>query len=76
MSVLNREINILNEATSDRSAKKGALERILKHAQSKENLDVLAAQILKPLLGAVVDPIEKCRELSMAIITMYIFISL
>jgi len=43
---------------------------------SKDNLDGLAAQILKPLLGAVVYPIEKCRELSTSIITMYIFIRL
>ncbi|KAJ3359863.1 HEAT repeat-containing protein 2 [Kappamyces sp. JEL0680] len=70
-----REINILNEATSDRASKKGALEKILKQLQGIKDgkeVDAFAAALLKPLLRAVVDPIEKCRELSMAIIELVV----
>ena len=68
---LSREINILTEPTSDRSSKKNALEKILKQLlqqqQSAEfkNLSVL---IMKCLAKSLVDPIEKCREISMKIL--------
>ena len=73
-----REINILGEPTSDRSSKKQALERIYKELKNP-SLD--SAQVLdmfhsmsKHILKMFVDPIEKCRELSIKIIARYILL--
>lgn len=62
---MQREINILNEISSDRTQKKSALQKLL--AFSKENNTVEIA-ILQPILKTLVDPIEKCRELSASIL--------
>jgi dynein assembly factor 5 len=71
-STLAREINILTEPTSDRSSKKGALDKILNYSKklSQEELTIQAPQLMKPLLRSVVDPIEKCREISMDAISL------
>jgi dynein assembly factor 5, axonemal len=62
---MQREINILNEISSDRNQKKLALQKLL--AFSKEN-EAVEISILQPILRTLVDPIEKCRELSVLIL--------
>lgn len=64
-----REINILTEPTSDRSSKKNALEKILKQLLQQQSADAQdfknqSILIMKCLMKCLVDPIEKCRELS------------
>ena len=66
-----RDINILSEATSDRLAKKRALEKIQKELKSET--DALVATetfklVVRPLLKCLSDPVEKCRELAVTII--------
>lgn len=66
---MNRDMNILSDATSDRSAKRKALERIQTEISNPASQSyTLIAVILKQLLKSLVDPIEKCRELSITII--------
>jgi dynein assembly factor 5 len=62
---MQREINILNEISSDRNQKKLALQKLL--AFTKEN-EAIEISILQPILRTLVDPIEKCRELSVLIL--------
>lgn len=68
---LSREINILTEPTSDRTSKKSALEKILKHLiqiQDAPDFKNVCVLIMKCLTKSLVDPIEKCREISMKIL--------
>ncbi|KAI8893080.1 armadillo-type protein [Globomyces pollinis-pini] len=67
MSLLQRELNILSEPTSDRTSKKRALEKIYKET-SQKNPQLDSNSIIKHLLKSLKDPIEKCRELSINII--------
>jgi dynein assembly factor 5 len=80
---LSREINILNEPSSDRSSKKSALEKILKQLTQTQasttglenetaaaDFKNLCMLILKSLIKTLVDPIEKCREISIKILEM------
>jgi dynein assembly factor 5 len=72
MSVtLQREINILSERTSNRGIKSSALTKILKESQNPSltsgELSNLYLSISTHILSTIVDPIEKCRELSVMI---------
>ena len=66
-------MNVLSEATSDRTAKRRSLERIQAEllggkATDPHVLELLFASVLKPILKVLGDPVEKCRELSISII--------
>ncbi|KAH9252705.1 hypothetical protein BASA81_009399 [Batrachochytrium salamandrivorans] len=71
---IQRDINVLGESTSDRFAKKKALEHIYNETLSKKPplssflLSRMFSTILRPTLRAVADPVEKCRELSICIL--------
>ncbi|KAL2914850.1 hypothetical protein HK105_205592 [Polyrhizophydium stewartii] len=70
LQAVQRDVNVLSEPTSDRAAKRRALEHIQAETLArKPPLDprVLAkvfAGISKPVLRALADPVEKCRELA------------
>ncbi|KAI8927803.1 armadillo-type protein [Entophlyctis helioformis] len=74
---IQRDINVLGETTSDRMSKRRSLERIQRETLNARgpaaSLDPrvqskVFASILRTILRAVSDPVEKCRELSIAII--------
>ncbi|KAH6565449.1 hypothetical protein BASA60_009949 [Batrachochytrium salamandrivorans] len=75
---IQRDINVLGESTSDRFAKKKALEHIYNETLSKKPplssflLSRMFSTILRPTLRAVADPVEKCRELSICIIAGFV----
>jgi dynein assembly factor 5 len=78
MTTLQREINILGEPTSDRNSKKTALQKIYQEVTNK-NID--GQQVLsifqvvsKHVLKTIMDPIEKCRELSVNILARFLFL--
>lgn len=75
MISLQREVNILQEATSDRNSKKQALIKILKEISNPllepSQILILYGAISKHILLLLQDPIEKCRELSVSIISWY-----
>jgi dynein assembly factor 5 len=64
-------MNILAESTSDRSAKRRALEKIGKELKLEEDLQVSLETfklLIRPLLRCLSDSVEKCRELGSVII--------
>ncbi|KAJ3414190.1 HEAT repeat-containing protein 2 [Chytridiales sp. JEL 0842] len=72
---LQRDINILSEPTSDRLAKRRALEKIQKETvgRASKGLDprlatALLGDLCKTLLKCFSDPVEKCRELAVTTI--------
>ncbi|RKO91223.1 armadillo-type protein [Blyttiomyces helicus] len=76
LQLLQRDINILGEPTSDRLAKRRALERIGASpvlAAPADSMDpavvgVVARAIVWPLVRCFADPVEKCRELSVGVV--------
>eukprot|EP00842_Homolaphlyctis_polyrhiza_P006434 jgi/Hompol1/6792/HPOL_002333-RA len=73
LQTIQRDINVLAEQTSDRMSKRKSLERIQKEALGSSSDAFVAscifASLSKPLLRAFSDPVEKCRELSISIVT-------
>ncbi|KAJ3256957.1 HEAT repeat-containing protein 2 [Boothiomyces macroporosus] len=59
--MLEREINIISEPSSDRNSKRVALNAIL-------NSKAVNSQIIKAVTKTLVDPVEKCREISINIV--------
>ncbi|KAJ3315566.1 HEAT repeat-containing protein 2 [Boothiomyces sp. JEL0838] len=59
--MLEREINIISEPSSDRNSKRVALNAIL-------NSKAVNSQIIKAVAKTLVDPVEKCREISINIV--------
>ncbi|KAI8904408.1 armadillo-type protein [Gorgonomyces haynaldii] len=72
MEVIQRDLNILGEPTSDRIAKRRALEHIQKEITKIQDLSPLLSQVGKTVLKSLSDPVEKCRELSIAILQHFI----
>ena len=70
---LQRDINCL--ADDNRGTRKRALEKINKEVFSKKSklsasvMKTVFEEILKPVLKLFSDPTEKCRELSLQIVT-------
>ncbi|OAJ35883.1 hypothetical protein, variant [Batrachochytrium dendrobatidis JEL423] len=78
IQTIQRDINVLGEPTSDRSAKRRALEHIQsetllkKPALNPQVLFKVFSSITRSTLRAVSDPVEKCRELSITIISGFV----
>ncbi|XP_041829819.1 dynein assembly factor 5, axonemal-like [Melanotaenia boesemani] len=71
---LARDLNCLNE--DNKTTRKKALESIKKETVDKGHSSSVSqevfAALLKPLLKCLSDPMEKCREIAIAIITEFI----
>lgn len=71
---ISRHLNCLNE--DNKATRKRALESIKKETVNKGIpsgvLQEVLSSVLKPLLKCMSDPIEKCRETTIAIITEFI----
>ena len=72
MQGLQRDINSLSD--DNRGTRKRALEKITKEVFSKAKfsaavLQVTFEEILKPILKLFSDPTEKCRELSVQMVS-------
>ncbi|KAJ3268168.1 HEAT repeat-containing protein 2 [Terramyces sp. JEL0728] len=59
--MLEREVNIISEPSSDRNSKRQALNSIL-------NSKTINSPIVKAVAKTISDPIEKCREISISIV--------
>jgi len=70
---LQRDVNFLSD--DNRTARRRALEHLRKEvtlyspAHSTEVMEGLTDFLLKPLLREFSDPVEKCRELAIGIIS-------
>ncbi|KAJ3055054.1 HEAT repeat-containing protein 2 [Rhizophlyctis rosea] len=79
LQTLQRDMNILTEQTTDRIAKRRALERIQRETVDRKDLGearslVLTAifgSLMKPVLRCISDPVEKCREVSVGLISRF-----
>jgi dynein assembly factor 5 len=68
---LQREINILGEPTSDRNAKRQALQKLVAEAKNTTDAEkslLFFQQVSQHVLKTVADPVEKCRELSVDVL--------
>ena len=70
-------MNILTEQTTSRIAKRKALERIQQETVDRKDLEetravvltALFGSLMKPVLRCLSDPVEKCRDLSLGLIS-------
>ncbi|KAJ3207731.1 HEAT repeat-containing protein 2 [Dinochytrium kinnereticum] len=72
---LQRDINVIVDSSADRNAKRRSLEKILKETvgggktMSPDLAALLYGDLVKPLAKCLEDSVEKCRELSIRIIS-------
>ncbi|KAJ3107040.1 HEAT repeat-containing protein 2 [Phlyctochytrium planicorne] len=76
---LQRDINVIVDSASDRNSKRRSLEKIYKETVGRpgkpipaELAALLFPDLVRPLVKSLGDSVEKCRELSINIITGFI----